>query len=101
VNYNCDADSVRRLFSPSAPVEIHEPAIPIKLFKPLAFVCTDTGENDCDIAAFPSFYEALNPGGIWLSHTYGRDTERYQSAFDRFGVTPLWFPSGQGVIIKR
>ena len=36
VNYNRDADSVRRLFPPSAPVEIHERAIPIELFKPRA-----------------------------------------------------------------
>jgi len=100
-NYNRDPDYVMRQFPAGAPVVLHRQPIPIKLPRPLAFIYSDVGENVADdAAALPIFYEALSPGGIWISNVYADDIECYQPALDRLGVTPLWLPSGQGVVVK-
>ena len=101
-NYNRDPDYVMRQFPTDAPVVLHRQPIPIKLIGPLAFVYSDVGENvPADVAALPIFYDALSPGGVWISNVYAADIDRYQPVLDRLGVTPLWLPSGQGVIIKQ
>src|SRR5262249_48380686 len=98
VLYNTDPDYILRLF-PDEHIKLHRQPIPIELGR-LAFVYSDTGDIDSDIAALPGFYDALSPGGVWISGTYGFDTKKYRDVLDRLQVTPLWLPSGQGVIIK-
>jgi hypothetical protein len=101
VNYNSDPDYVLRQFPADAPIKLHRQAVPITLPGPLAFVYSDIGEDtDSDVAALPSFYDALSPGGVWISNLYGHDTARYRETLERLRVVPLWLPSGQGVIIK-
>jgi hypothetical protein len=70
-NYNRDPDYVMRQFPTDAPVVLHRQPIPIKLMGPLAFVYSDIGENvPADVAALPIFYDALSPGGVWISNVW-------------------------------
>jgi hypothetical protein len=58
---------------------LHRQPIPINLTVPLAFVYSDIGENvPADVAALPIFYDALSPGGVWISNVYAADIDRYQ-----------------------
>jgi hypothetical protein len=100
-HYNCDPDYVLRQYPPDAPVILHRKRIPLHLPGRLAFVFTDTGNPAADAEALPIFYEALNPGGIFMSEQYANNIEHYEPVLARLGVTPLWLPSGQGVIIKQ
>jgi hypothetical protein len=97
-SYNTDPERVLRLFERGF-VKLHRQPAPIELGS-LAFVYGDTGDVESDAAALPSFYEQLNPGGIWVSNYYGTETGAYREALNRLHVEPLWLPNGQGVIIK-
>lgn len=99
--YNRDADYVLKQYPSDAPVVLHRNRIPYRLPGPLAYVFTDTGNPEADAAALPDFYEALSPGGIFVTEQFANNVDVYQPVLDRLGLTPLWFPSGQGVIWKR
>ncbi len=99
-NNNLDADYVLRQYPAGAAVVLHRQRIPLRLPGPLAFVFTDTGDPAADAAALPIFYEGLSPGGIFISDQFGNNIEHYEPVLSRLGITPLWFPSGQGLIIK-
>ncbi len=99
--FNRDPDYVLRQYLPGAPVVLHRQRIPLRLSGPFAFVFTDTGNPAADAEALPIFYEALNPGGIFITEQYADNIHLYEPVVSRLGVTPLWLPSGQGVIIKR
>jgi hypothetical protein len=100
-NFNYDADYVMRQYPPGAPVVLHREYIPIRLPGPLAFVLTDTGDEDAVVESFPTFYEALSIGGIIVCNEYNRCVDRLGSIIVRLGADPFWLPSGQGIIIKR
>jgi hypothetical protein len=78
---------------------VHRERIPLP--GKLAFVFTDTGGPIADAESMAGFYEALSPGGIIISDQYADDLPLYEAVFNRLAVTPLWLPSGQGVIIKK
>ena len=99
--YNCDPDYVLRQYPNGAPVVLHRERIPFRLAGPLAFVFTDTGNPQADAAALPIFYESLVPGGVFVTEQYANNIHVYELALAQLGVTPLWLPSGQGVVIKR
>jgi hypothetical protein len=99
--FNRDPDYVLRQYPAGAPVALHRQRIPLRLPGPLAFVFTDTGNPAADAEALPIFYEGLNPGGIFITEQYADSPHLYEPVLSRLGVTPLWLPSGQGVIIKR
>jgi hypothetical protein len=99
--YNCDPDYVLRQYPADAPVVLHRERIPMRLPGPFAFVSTDTGNPRADAQALPIFYEALSPGGVFITEQYANNADVYHDALRQIGVTPLWLPSGQGVIWKR
>jgi hypothetical protein len=41
------------------------------------------------------------PGGVFITEQYADNIEVYEPVLARIGVTPLWLPSGEGVIVKR
>jgi hypothetical protein len=99
--YNCDPDYVLRQYPAGAPIVLHRERIPLRLPGRFAFVFTDTGNPQADADALPIFYEALVPGGVFITEQYANNIEVYEPALARLGATPLWLPSGQGVVIKR
>jgi hypothetical protein len=99
--FNREPDYVLRQYPAGASISLHRKRIPIHLPGALAFVFTDTGNPAADAAALPIFYEALSPGGIFMTEQYADNIPHYQPVLSRLDVTPLWLPSGQGVIIKR
>jgi len=100
--YNRDPAYVLREYPQAAPVVLHRKRIPLdELPSKLAFVFTDSGDPVADAESMVGFYEALSPGGIIISEQYADDLPRYEAVFNRLAVTPLWLPSGQGVIIKK
>jgi len=99
--FNRDPDYVLRQYPPSAPIVLHRRRIPFPIFTRLAFVFSDTGNAAADAEAIPIFYEALNPGGVFITNSYANDIHYYEPVLKRLGLTPLWLPSGQGVIVKR
>jgi hypothetical protein len=99
--YNRDPDRVLRQYPPNAPLELHQKRIPLRLPGKLAFVFSDTGNAAADAEALPIFYEALNPGGIFITNQYANDLGYYEPVLARLGLSPLWLPTGQGVIFKR
>jgi hypothetical protein len=99
--YNRDPDYVLRQYPPEAPIVLHRARIPLHLPGRFAFVFTDTGNPVADAESLPIFYEALNPGGVFITDQYANYIDHYEPVLSRLGVTPLWLPSGQGVIIKQ
>jgi len=99
--FNRDPDYVLRQYPPGAPIILHRQRIPLRLPGPFAFVFTDTGNPAADAEALPIFYEALSPGGIFITEQYADNIQYYEPVLSRLGVTPLWLPSGQGVIVKQ
>lgn len=99
--FNCDPDYVLRQYPPDAPIVLHRKPIPVRLNGKLAFVSTDTADPAADAESLPIFYEALNPGGIFVSEQYADNIHYYEPILRRLGATALWLPSGQGVIVKR
>lgn len=100
--YNRDPEYVLRQYPKGASILVHRERIPLYgLPSKLAFVFTDTGDPAADAESMAGFYEALSPGGIIISDQYADDLPLYEAVFNRLAVTPLWLPSGQGVIIKK
>jgi len=100
--YNFDPDYVLQQYPTGAHVVLHRQRIPLdEIPGKLAFVFSDTGDAVADAEALQGLYEALSPGGIFITNQYANDLPRYQSVLGRLGLTPLWLPSGQGVIFKR
>jgi hypothetical protein len=99
--YNCDPEYVLRQYPPGASVVLHRERIPLRLPGPFAFVFTDTGNPEADAAALPIFYDALAPGGIFITEQYANNIHIYETVIASLGATALWVPSGQGVIVKR
>ena len=99
--FNRDPDYVLRQYPDRAPIILHRDRIPLHLLGRFAFVFTDTGNPSADAEALPIFYEALNPGGVFITEQYANNIDHYEPVLDRLGVTPLWLPSGQGVIVKQ
>jgi hypothetical protein len=73
----------------------------MRLPGPFAFVSTDTDNPRADAQALPIFYEAPSSGGVFITEQYANNADVYHNALRQIGVTPLWLPSGQGVIWKR
>lgn len=99
--YNRDPDYVLRQYPPGAPIVLHRKRIPLRLPGKFAFVFTDTGNPAADAEAIPIFYEGLSPGGVLITEQYANNANYYEPILKRLDVTPLWLPSGQGVIFKR
>ena len=100
-HYNRDPDFVLNQYPAGAPIVLHRERVPMnKVPGKLAFVFADTGDAVADAAALPDFYEALSPGGIFITNQYANDLPYYEQVLKRLGVTPFWFPSGQGAIFK-
>jgi hypothetical protein len=99
--YNRDPDFVLRQYPAGAPVKIHRERVPYKVPGQFAFIFSDTGNAAADAETMPIFYEQLSPGGIFITNSYANDIGYYEPVFARLGVTPLWLPSGQGVVFKR
>jgi len=100
-NYNLDPNYVLRQYPPNAPIVLHRERIPLRLPGKFAFVFTDTGNPAADAESLPIFHEALNHGGVFITDQYANNIEHYEPVLSRLGITPLWLPSGQGVIIKQ
>jgi hypothetical protein len=98
--YNTDAEYVRRQYPPDASVIIHRQPIPIQLPGRIAFMFMNTGDPRADAASLPSFYESLSHGGMIVMNQYANYPVHYQPVMQRLNVTPLWLPSGQGVMVK-
>lgn len=98
--YNRDPDYVLRQYPSAAPIVLHRERIPFRFPGKFAFVFTDTGNPAADAEALPFFYEALSPGGVFITEQYANNLHYYQPVINRLGLKPLWFPSGQGVIMK-
>lgn len=98
-NYNQDPDYVLRQYPAGAKIELHREKVPLRLNRQLAFVFTDTGNPTADAAAIPLFYEELSPGGIIITEQFANNIEHYRG-LSKFGIEPIWLPSGQGVIFK-
>jgi hypothetical protein len=99
--YNHDPDYVLRQYPPGAPIVLHRERIPLRLPGRFAFIFTDTGNPAADAESIPIFYEALSPGGVFITEQYGNNIDIYEPVLNRLNLTPLWLPSGQGVIFKR
>ena len=99
--YSRDPEYVLSQYPPGAPVVLHRNRIPLRLPGRFAFVFTDTGNPAADAESIPIFYEALSPGGIFLTEQYANNIHHYEPVLSRLGLTALWLPSGQGVIFKR
>ncbi len=99
--YNSNPDYVLRQYPPGAPVVLHRKRIPLRLPGKFAFVFTDTGNPAADAESLPVFYESLSPGGMLITEQYGNNLDHYEPALSRLGITALWLPSGQGVIVKQ
>jgi hypothetical protein len=99
--FNSDPDYVLRQYPQSAPIKLHRTTIPLRLPQKLAFVFTDTGDPAADAAALPIFFEGLSPGGIFITEQYANNIEYYAPVLAQLRVSPLWLPSGQGVIFKQ
>lgn len=99
--FNLDPNYVLRQYPHGAPIIHHPERIPLHLPGKFSFVFTDTGNPEADASALPAFYEALSPGGIFITEQYANNAHLYKAALSKIGTTPLWMPSGQGVIIKR
>jgi hypothetical protein len=100
-NYNRDPNFVIRQYPPGAPIILHRERIPIHLSGKLAFVFTDTGNPAADAEALPIFYAQLSSGGVFMTEQYANNIDFYEPVLRQLGATPLWLPSGQGVIIKQ
>ena len=70
---NRDPDRVLRQYPAGAPLELHRKRIPLRWPGKLAFVFSDTGNAAADAEALPFFYEALSPGGIFITNQYAND----------------------------
>jgi len=92
---------VLKQYPPGSPIVLHRKRVPLRLPDPLAFVLTDTGHVEAAAKSLPIFYDALSPGGMIVSFEYGQNTELFAPFVQRFGITPLWLPSGQGVFVKQ
>lgn len=99
-HYNRDPNYVLRQYPAGAPIALHRQRIPFRLPGKLAFVFSDTGNAAADAEALPIFYEALSPGGIFITNQYANDLRHYEPVLSRLGLSPLWLPTGQGVIFK-
>ncbi len=99
--YNRDPDYVLRQYPAAALIVLHRKRIPFKLPGKYAFIFSDTGNAAADAETIPIFYEALNPGGVFITNSYANDLPLYEPVFAKLKLTPLWLPSGQGVIFKR
>jgi hypothetical protein len=100
-SFNRDPDYVLRQYPSGAPVILHRKRIPIHLPGKFAFVFSDTGNPAADAEALPIFYEQLNSGGVFMTEQYANNIDVYEPVLKQLGVTPMWLPSGQGVIIKH
>ena len=101
-NYNRDPDYILKQYPEGAPIVLHREFIPLRLSGPLAFVFTDTGNPEAESESLPIFYGDLSQGGIIvIGGQYGHNIKSFEPYFQNLGVTPLWLPSGQGVIIKQ
>lgn len=99
--YNRDPDYVLQQYPVGAPVRIHRERVPYRVPGRFAFIFSDTGNAAADAETVPIYYESLSPGGIFITNSYANDIGYYEPVFARLGITPLWLPSGQGVVFKR
>jgi len=99
--YNRDPDYVLKQYPAGAPIVLHRERIPFKLPGKFAFIFSDTGNAAADAESIPIFYEALSPGGVFITNSYANDLPLYEPVLANLGLSPLWLPSGQGVIFKR
>lgn len=104
-SYNTDPELVRRQFPPNASIRIHRQVIPhaISNLGPIAFAFMNTGNRSAECASLPLLYERLSPGGFISIDQYCQANgyhETYNPVFEKLGVTPFWFPSGQCAITK-
>lgn len=104
-SYNTDAELVRRQYPANASIKIHKKLIPdaITGLGPIAFAGLHTGNKDAECASLPMLYERLSLGGWIFIDQYCQANgyhESYNPVFEKLGVTPFWFPSGQCAITK-
>jgi hypothetical protein len=99
--FNRDPDYVLRQYPKGAPIVLHRKRIPLRLPGKLAFVFSNTGNPAADAESIPIFYEGLSHGGVIITDQYANNIEHYEPVLNQLNVTPLWLPSGQGVIMKK
>ena len=106
--YHKDPSIVASQYPPEANVRIHRGVIPDALPLPgvsrLAFVYLDTSDAKAEAASLPLIWSQLSTGGIVVIDQYGQgdgeDFAVYDPVFAKLGATPLWFPSGQAMLVK-
>ena len=104
-SYNTDPELVRRQYPDNARIKIHRQVIPdaISNLGPIAYAFMNTGNRVAECASLPLLYERLSPGGFISVDQYGQANgyhDDFNPVFEKLGVTPFWFPSGQCAITK-
>ncbi len=106
--YNTDPQYVRRQYPAAAHVLLHleliPAALPLRGVDRLAFVHLNTGNADAEAEALPILYRQLSSGGAIVIDRYAAGDgqfAQYDPAIAALGAEPIWFPSGQCVLLKR
>lgn len=105
--YNTDFRLVDRQYKINDPVKFHLEFIPYALSKfrkkSIAFAFLNTGSIEAECKSLPILFDMLYPSGAIIMDQYcpqNGNYEAYNWVFEKLGVIPFWFPSGQCVIFK-
>ncbi|MGN6748732.1 MAG: class I SAM-dependent methyltransferase [Xanthobacteraceae bacterium] len=106
--YHKDPAIVARQYPEQAKIRIHRgvipDALPLSGVSRFAFVYLDTSDAEAEAASLPLLWSQLSTGGIVIIDHYGHNDGRafaiYDPVFAKLGATPLWFPSGQAMLVK-
>jgi O-methyltransferase len=105
--YHNDPTIVTRQYPHDARVQIHRglapDILPLRGVSRIAFAYLDTSDEFAETASLQLIWPQLSPGGVMIIDRYGADDgffNVYDPVFEKLGITPFWFPSGQAMLIK-
>lgn len=105
--FNTDFGLVDKQYNTRDHVKFHLELIPNALSKfrktSIAFAFLNTSNVEAECASLPILFDMLYKGGAIMIDQYcpgNGNYEAYNPVFEKLGVIPFWFPSGQCVIFK-